>query len=133
MVVLRTSIKLGPRSTLGGTTSGLAGPLTELVEKQIFQPSHFIVYLLLAGYPASLGRKGVREGGGRLGRRGGEGREGEGGARAKLGFPPALRLLYFLKLYNVFNDNSRSVKFSGITSPIRPPTLRNITSSNVER
>ena len=26
-----------------------------------------------------------------------------------------------------------SVKFSGITSPIRPPTLRNITSSNVER
>ena len=27
---------------------------------------------------------------------------------------------------------SRSVKFSGITSPSRPPTLRNITSSNVE-
>ena len=28
---------------------------------------------------------------------------------------------------------SGSVKFSGITSPIGPPTLRNITSSNVER
>ncbi len=28
---------------------------------------------------------------------------------------------------------SRSVKFSGITSPSGPPTLRNITSSNVER
>ena len=44
-------------------------------------------------------------------------------------------LWYFLKLYNVLNDNvySRSVKFSGITSPIRPPTLRNTTSSNVER
>ena len=27
---------------------------------------------------------------------------------------------------------SRSVQFSGITSPIRPPTLRNIMSSNVE-
>ena len=64
-------------------------------------------YMLLAGYPASLGRKGVREGGeggegeGRLGgreEREGEAREGgereggrEGGARAKLGFPPSLQ------------------------------------------
>ena len=66
------------------------------------------LYNVLAGYPASLGRKGVRKGGGR---RGGweDGREGrevwmggrERGARAK--------------------------------APIRPPTLRNITSSNVER
>ena len=79
----------------------------------------------LAGYPASLGRDGGREGGvgEERGRRGGEGGEGgrvgaggvggegwrgveggewrEGGARAK--------------------------------SPIRPPTLRNITSSNIER
>ena len=50
--------------------------------------------------------------------------------------PPALPhcLLHFLKLYNVFNDNVQSIRlFSGITSPIRPPTLRNITSSNVER
>ena len=28
---------------------------------------------------------------------------------------------------------SRSVKFSGIRSPVGPPTLRNIASSNVER
>ena len=27
-----------------------------------------------------------------------------------------------------YNEFNRSVKFSGITSPIRPPTLRNITS-----
>ena len=38
-----------------------------------------------------------------------------------------LYIMYSMIMY------SRSVKFSGITSPIRPPTLRNITSSNVER
>ena len=65
------------------------------------------LYNVLAGYPASLGRKGVRKGGGEEGRMGGRGGrygwEGgrERGARAK--------------------------------APIRPPTLRNITSSNVER
>ena len=40
-------------------------------------------YVTLAGYPASLGRKGVRKGGrGRMGgREGGEGGEGERGGR----------------------------------------------------
>ena len=53
--------------------------------------------------------------GGRGGRERGEGGRGiRGGRRGREG-------------------GSRSVKFSGITSPIRPPTLRNITSSNVER
>ena len=78
------------------------------------------------GMGGGEGREGDGRGGG--GKGGGEGREGgrEGGRRgpSELGFPPS----------NVFNDNvSRSVKFSGITSPIRPPTLCNITSSNVER
>ena len=62
-------------------------------------------YIILACYPASLGRKGgeVREGGRELGREGQAGGEGgrpgmegkeggrEGGARANLGFPPSLQ------------------------------------------
>ena len=44
--------------------------------------------------------------------------------------PPSLTASYTLYSMIMY---SRSVKFSGITSPIRPPTLRNITSSNVER
>ena len=67
------------------------------------------------------------EGTGREGRRGeergGEGRGGEGPERSSGSLPP----MYSMIMY------SRSVKFSGITSPIRPPTLRNNTSSNVER
>ena len=58
---------------------------------------------------------------------------------SRLVFPPSLQpsltasytflnfIMYSMIMY------SRPVKFSGITSPIRPPTLRNITSSNVER
>ena len=75
-----------------------------------------------------MGRE-AREGGrerreGERGREGwerGRGRDGgQGGARAKLGFPPSLPpsphpshphcLLYFLKLYNVFNDNVQSIR-----------------------
>ena len=85
------------------------------------------------------GREGGREWrereGGRGGRKGGR----ERGARAKLGFPPSLQpsltasytflnfIMYLMIMY------SRSVKFSGIASPCRSPSLRNITSSNVER
>ena len=62
--------------------------------------------------------------------RGGEGRGGEGrGGEGERG-PSEARVpppMYAMMMY------SRSVKFSGITSPIGPPTLRNITSSNVER
>ena len=60
---------------------------------------------------------------------------------ASLGFPPSLQpsltasLWYFI-MYSMIMY-SRSVKFNGITSPSRPPTLCNITlsvtSSNVER
>ena len=62
------------------------------------------------GWEARGGRKGG-EGEGREGEGGMEGGR-EGGARAKLGFPPALPhcLLYFLKLYNVFNDNVQSIR-----------------------
>ena len=64
------------------------------------------------------GSEGARERGSEGAReRGSEGareRGSEGGARAKLGFPlpPALPhcLLYFLKLYNVFNDNVQSIR-----------------------
>ena len=56
--------------------------------------------------PGFVGREGIGVGG-----EGGEGGR-KGGARAKLGFPPALPhcLLYFLKLYIVFNDNVRSIR-----------------------
>ena len=74
--------------------------------------------------------KGRREGEGRGGEwrgvagNGGEGRGGsEGPERSSGSLPP----MYSMIMY------SRSVKFSGITSPIGPPTLCNITSSNVER
>ena len=59
------------------------------------------------------GRAGGREGGvgGREGTEGGR-EGGRGPSEAKLGFPPALPhcLLYFLKLYNVFNDNVQSIR-----------------------
>ena len=85
------------------------------------------LYSRLAGYPASLGREGRGGRGGEGGEGGGEGaREGarEGGARAKLVFPPSLEPSLPLR--------------SGPSLPLRsgsslpPPTLRNITSSNVE-
>ena len=97
----------------------------------------YCIIVILAGYPASLGREGgweAKEGeggsegrgarGGRGGRngRGGGGewaaREGgrEGGRerpeRSSGSLPPALPhcLLYFLKLYNVFKDNVQSIR-----------------------
>ena len=116
-------------------------------------------YIILAGYPASLGRKGVRKGGegGREGRRGGwergeggmgrreggreggEGREGleggEGGTGGEGGGGREGR-------EGVGGEGGRrgweakeGAREGGARakSPIRPPTLRNITSSNVER
>ena len=61
------------------------------------------------------GRVGAR--GGREGREGGEGGEGGRGGRGPSearvpSLPPALPhcLLYFLKLYNVFNNNVKSIR-----------------------
>ena len=61
--------------------------------------------------------RGVRVGGegGRAGRRGGRegGRGGRGPSEARVpSLPPTLPhcLLYFLKLYNVFNDNVQSIR-----------------------
>ena len=75
-------------------------------------------YIILACYPASLGRKGgeVREGGagGRGGREARDGGEGgrEGPEQISGSLPPALPhcLLYFIKLYNVLNDNVQSIR-----------------------
>ena len=70
-----------------------------------------------------------------MGREGREVREEGRGERPlapslpKLGFPPSLQRSVKSWMLN----STSMVKFSGITSPIRPPTLRNITSSNVER
>ena len=57
-------------------------------------------------------REGGREGGGeREGGEGGEGGRGQSEARVP-SLPPALPhcLLYFLKRYNVFNDNVQSIR-----------------------
>ena len=81
------------------------------------------LYSRLAGYPASLGKKGGREGrGGRVGGEGGKGREGREGWRGRKGWRGGREgperssgslphcLLYFLKLYNVGNDNVQSIR-----------------------